>query len=101
MRIPALVLLAFASNSYGQTVELKSPDTQITVSISDENNTPSYAIKFKNKAVITNLYWGLNLKHKQLLATVLKLKALNNKVLTRSGNNLGANAKTLLTNIMK
>ena len=62
MRILALVLLAFANNSYGQNVELKSPDTKITVSISDENNTPSYVIKFKNKVVINKFLLGFEFK---------------------------------------
>ena len=100
MRIPALVLLAFASNSYGQTVELKSPDTQITVSISDENNTPSYAIKFKNKAVINKSLLGFEFKTQAAFSDGFKI-SISNKALTRSGNNLGANAKTLLTNITK
>ncbi|MBB1299373.1 glycoside hydrolase family 97 protein [Pseudoalteromonas sp. SR41-7] len=76
MRIPALVLLAFASNSYGQTVELKSPDTQITVSISDENNTPSYAIKFKNKAVINKSLLGFEFKTQAAFSDGFKIKSI-------------------------
>jgi len=76
MRIPAFVLLAFASNSYGQTVELKSPDTLITVSISDENNTPSYAIKFKNKAVINKSLLGFEFKTQAAFSDGFKIKSI-------------------------
>ncbi|ASM51424.1 alpha-glucosidase [Pseudoalteromonas espejiana DSM 9414] len=62
MRIPALMLLAFASNSYAQTVELKSPDTHITVTISDEKTTPSYAISFKDKPAINTSRLGFEFK---------------------------------------
>ncbi|WP_166420605.1 glycoside hydrolase family 97 protein [Pseudoalteromonas sp. Z1A8] len=76
MRIPALVLLAFASNSYGQTVELKSPDTKITVIISDESTTPSYSIKFKNKAVINKSLLGFEFKTQAAFSDGFKIKSI-------------------------
>jgi len=62
MRTSALLLLAFAGNSFAQTAVVESPDSQIKVTITDENSTPSYAISFKNKPAINTSRLGFEFK---------------------------------------
>lgn len=62
MRTSALLLLAFAGNSFAQTAVVESPNSQIKVTISDENSTPSYAISFKNKPAINASRLGFEFK---------------------------------------
>ncbi|WP_338365257.1 glycoside hydrolase family 97 protein [uncultured Pseudoalteromonas sp.] len=62
MRTSALFLLAFVGNSFAQTAVVESPDSQIKVTITDENSTPSYAISFKNKPAINTSRLGFEFK---------------------------------------
>lgn len=62
MRTSALFLLAFVGNSFAKTAVVESPDSQIKVTITDENSTPSYAISFKNKPAINTSRLGFEFK---------------------------------------
>lgn len=62
MRKSALLFLAFSATSFAQTATLQSPNGTISVTISDELNTPTYSINFKNKPIINNSALGFEFK---------------------------------------
>ncbi|KDC55366.1 glycoside hydrolase family 97 protein [Pseudoalteromonas sp. S3431] len=62
MRTSTLLLLAFSSSCFAQTATLQSPNGNIKITISDELNTPTYSIDFKNRPVITSSALGFEFK---------------------------------------
>lgn len=79
MRTSALLLLAFAGNSFAQTAVVESPNSQIKVTISDENSTPSYAISFKNKPAINASRLGFEFKTQAAFSDGFKITHVSSK----------------------
>jgi alpha-glucosidase len=74
MRTSALLLLACSSSCFAQTATLQSPNGNIKITISDEQNTPSYSIDFKNKPVINNSALGFEFKQQAPFSENFKIE---------------------------
>ncbi|WP_404342103.1 glycoside hydrolase family 97 protein [Pseudoalteromonas mariniglutinosa] len=64
MRLSLLLLMTFSSACIAETATVRSPDGHIEVTISDHQQTPSYAISFAGKQIIANSKLGFEFKHR-------------------------------------
>ena len=57
-----IILLAFASTVHAKDVKVSSPNGQLTVTLSDTHQQPSYQVSFANEPIIDNSMLGLSFK---------------------------------------
>jgi alpha-glucosidase len=74
-----IIFLLTSTNLFAKTVQLSSPDKQITVSISDDNNSPSYQVSFANHKVISVSKLGLAFKNAPMLGDDFVIKSSKRK----------------------
>lgn len=60
---------------FAKTVKVNSPDGNITVTLSDDNNKPSYQVSFENKVIISPSALGLSFKNAPSFADNFSIKS--------------------------
>jgi len=69
-----IIFSLLAHNLWAKTVIVQSPDKQITLTISDNNKTPSYQISFANKPIISSSKLGLSFQKTSSLGPDFTIK---------------------------
>ena len=78
MRLPLLLLLGLSSACFAKDATIQSPNGNITITISDQQATPSYKISFNGKDVIENSALGFEFKQQAAFAEGFTITDVNN-----------------------